>query len=189
MFEEFQRVGEAGGDRGIGLGLAIVQRAGRMLDHPITLTSAPGQGSTFGVAVPLGEASVARYAGSEPAARGQLAGTSVLVIDNDRSILDGMTAILTGWGCRVATALGMPVAADGDCPDVIVADYHLDDGITGDAVAATIRARCGDDIPAVIITADRTPELRDALSRQGFYLLTKPVKPAQLRALLTRLTR
>jgi signal transduction histidine kinase/PAS domain-containing protein len=189
VFEEFQRVGESGGDRGIGLGLAIVQRAGRMLDHPIRLESTPGRGSTFSVTVPLGVPSVGRPVGSEPAERGGLSGKSVLVIDNDVAILDGMTAILSGWGCSIATSTGMPVLSDNAPPDVIVADYHLDDGLTGDAVVAGIRAVYRADVPAIIITADRTPELRDALSGQGLHVLTKPVKPAQLRALLTRLAR
>lgn len=189
VFEEFQRVGEAGGDRGIGLGLAIVQRAGRMLDHPVSLDSTPGVGSTFSVAVPLGVPSAERATSSEPAARGGLSGKSVLVIDNDSAILDGMTAILSGWGCSIATSTGMPVLSENAPPDVIVADYHLDDELTGDAVVAGIRAVYRADVPAIIITADRTPELRDTLGGQGLHVLTKPVKPAQLRALLTRLAR
>jgi len=190
IFEEFQRVGETGRDRGIGLGLAIVQRASRMLDHRVSLDSAPGKGSRFGVTVPLATARDARPQPATPVRRGQLAGRRILVIDNDQSILDGMEAMLEGWGCEVrsATDAASAMSALGrDRPDVIVADYHLDNGATGDAAIADARAHCGAEVPAVVITADRTPELREALSARGLHLLTKPVKPAQLRALLTRL--
>jgi len=190
IFEEFQRVGDTGRDRGIGLGLAIVQRASRMLGHRVSLESSPGEGSRFGVTVPL--ATIRRVAPphSQSVRRGQLAGQRILVVDNDRTILDGMEAMLGGWGCQVRSATDIPgavAAVEENCPDVIVADYHLDNGATGDAAIAGVRSHCGADIPAVVITADRTPELRDILSAQGLHLLTKPVKPAQLRALLTRL--
>jgi len=190
IFEEFQRVGETGRDRGIGLGLAIVQRASKMLDHPVSLDSAPGRGSRFGVTVPLATARDARRQLATPVRRGQLAGRRVLVIDNDQSILDGMEAMLEGWGCEVRSATDAAsamAALGGDRPDVIVADYHLDNGATGDAAIADARTHCGVEVPAVVITADRTPELRETLSARGLHLLTKPVKPAQLRALLTRL--
>ncbi len=190
IFEEFQRIGDSGRDRGIGLGLAIVQRASRMLGHRVSLDSAPGKGSRFGVTVPIVAARPGPPAPSEPVRRGQLAGRHILVIDNDRSILDGMEAMLDGWGCQVSSATDIDgaVASIGHGrPDVVVADYHLDNGHTGDAAIASVRIHCGSDVPAVVITADRTPELRDDLTAQGLHLLTKPVKPAQLRALLTRL--
>lgn len=190
IFEEFQRIGDSGRDRGIGLGLAIVQRASRMLGHRVSLESAPGKGSRFGVTVPLAVARQGAAIPHEPVRRGQLTGRRVLVIDNDKSILDGMEAILAGWGCQVclATDVDTAISAIGrQPPDIIVADYHLDNGHTGDAAVASVRIHCGGDVPAVVITADRTPELREDLSQQGLHLLTKPVKPAQLRALLTRL--
>jgi signal transduction histidine kinase len=190
IFEEFQRVAETGRDRGIGLGLAIVQRASRMLDHRVSLDSTPGEGSRFGVTLPLATAREARPRPATPIRRGQLAGRRILVIDNDPSILDGMEAMLEGWSCevRLATDTASAMAALGGArPDVIVADYHLDNSATGDAAIADVRAHCGAEVPAVVITADRTPELREALSARGLHLLTKPVKPAQLRALLTRL--
>ena len=190
IFEEFQRVGEAGRERGIGLGLAIVQRASRMLGHRVSVESAPGQGSRFGVTVPLAQARPAEPQPIAAVRRGQLAGRRILVIDNDQSILEGMEAMLGGWGCavRLATDMASAVATIGrEVPELIVADYHLDNKATGDAAIAGIRAHCRREVPAVVITADRTPELRDALGAQGLHLLTKPVKPAQLRALLTRL--
>ncbi|WCT73197.1 PAS-domain containing protein [Sphingomonas naphthae] len=190
IFEEFRRLAPASKrERGMGLGLAIVQRAATMLGHRIGLESAVGEGSTFSITVPLGRpaASTPRL----PAANsgGQLDGLPILIVDNEHSILSGMTAMLTGWNCKVGTATGLEEArerlAAGCAPRLLLADYHLDEGATGDAVVREIRADLGQDIPAVIITADRTPELREELERAGFFVLTKPVKPAQLRALLS----
>ncbi|MFA6114070.1 MAG: NahK/ErcS family hybrid sensor histidine kinase/response regulator [Sphingomonas sp.] len=193
IFEEFRRLDDGNRDRGIGLGLAIVQRAGRMLHHELTLVSAPGEGSRFGVYVPVGEAMTAIERTTPPARRGQLNNQTILVIDNESSILEGMAVLLAGWGCTVHGALSEAQAVerttmDGIVPDIVIADYHLDDGKTGDAAIDAVRAACGKQLPAIVITADRTPELRDYLVRNGLHILQKPVKPAQLRALITRLT-
>lgn len=192
IFEEFRRIGEHGRDRGMGLGLAIVQRAGRMLGHALSLQSALGEGSRFGVRVPLGTVK-ARAALAAPAVRGgRLDDQVVLVIDNEDAILEGMSALLEGWGCNVLSALdeqGGIAQAQVIQPDIIIADYHLDDGQTGDAAIRAVRLAAGVNIPAIVITADRTPELREAITAAGFHILQKPVKPAQLRALITRLKR
>lgn len=192
IFEEFRRL-DTGSSRGIGLGLAIVQRAGRMLGHPIALDSAPGRGSTFSVAMPLAALGLRSAGPAAPTARRGLGARAVLVVDNEQTILDGMRAVLEGWGCRVLAALGEEEAsrfADADLAavDVILADYHLSDGRTGDDAVAALRRRLGRAAPAVIITADRMPDLRDRLVAAGLHVLQKPVKPAQLRALLARLS-
>jgi signal transduction histidine kinase/CheY-like chemotaxis protein len=191
IFEEFRRIGEHGRDRGMGLGLAIVQRAARMLHHALTLQSALGAGSRFGVCVPLGVAKLQAPHVATPSRSGRLDDQIVLVIDNEASILEGMSALLEGWGCTVLSArdeqAGLAQTANG-APDIIIADYHLDDGLTGVSAIGAVRAAAGATIPAIVITADRTLELRDLLAAAGFHVLQKPVKPAQLRALITRLT-
>ncbi len=192
IFEEFRRVGEHGRDRGMGLGLAIVQRAGRMLGHALTLQSALGEGSRFGVCVPLGTATIRTDYVAQPSRRGRLDDQIVLVIDNETSILEGMRALLEGWGCTVLCARDavQGIVPRGErAPDIIIADYHLDDGKTGVAAIGAVRAAAGIEIPAIVITADRTPELREGLVQAGFHILQKPVKPAQLRALISRLTK
>lgn len=191
IFEEFRRIGDHGRDRGMGLGLAIVQRAGRMLGHRLTLQSALGQGSRFGVVVPLGTPKVQATHSVAKSRGGRLNDQVVLVIDNETSILEGMSALLEGWGCTVLSARdkGAGVAnVGGEPPDIIIADYHLDDGQTGVEAIGAVRAAAGTSIPAIVITADRTPELREMLAGAGFHVLQKPIKPAQLRALITRLT-
>lgn len=193
IFEEFRRIGDQGRDRGMGLGLAIVQRAGRMLGHELTLKSAPGKGSRFGVLVPLGTAKV--FAPQSPPIQrgGRLDDQVILVIDNEASILEGMAALLHGWGCTVHGASNEDQAVAQSTgtnprPDLIIADYHLDDDAIGTDAINAVRAATNADIPAVVITADRMPELREQLGQAGLHVLQKPVKPAQLRALITRLT-
>ncbi|QQV77537.1 PAS-domain containing protein [Sphingomonas aliaeris] len=189
VFEEFRRIGDTG--RGIGLGLAIVQRATRMLGHGMTLESRIGQGSRFALIVPPGQPRTVAEVAIAPVRRGQLDGQAILVIDNEAAILEGMAVLLRGWGCNVAGARDATAAVAKAAiarPTVLIADYHLDDDATGDAAIDAVRASCNADIPAIMITADRTPELRDRLSARGLHVLQKPVKPAQLRALLTRLT-
>lgn len=193
IFEEFRRLHDGQVGRGMGLGLAIVERASRMLDHRLTVVSEVGKGSVFGVDVPLAPARPGVRDGvAAPPRRGSPLGRSVLVIDNDESILVGMNALLSSWNCSVMTVSGQAQALDSvreaaDWPDIILADYHLDDGETGDSAIAALRREIGQQVPALILTADRTTELRKELTAQGLYVLSKPVKPAQLRALLSQL--
>ncbi|PWC92439.1 NahK/ErcS family hybrid sensor histidine kinase/response regulator [Azospirillum sp. TSO5] len=197
IFQEFRRLDTPvtkGRDRGMGLGLAIVDRVARMLGHPITVRSEPGRGSVFAVTVPRGtERRAVRPA--SVAARpmtNRLAGTSVLVLDNEPAVVAGMEALLRGWACDVVSATngdealallsGMPQP-----PDLLIADYHLDDGALGVNEVARLRAACGRILPAVIVTANRTPELADEAKAAGCLVLNKPVKPAQLRAVMSGL--
>jgi Na+/proline symporter/signal transduction histidine kinase/CheY-like chemotaxis protein len=195
VFEEFQRLDQgAKAARGLGLGLSIVERLGRVLGHEVTLRSKSGAGSLFSVTVPLGALAPAAFgeaAGKDfTRAREPLNDLIVLAIDNEPRVVEGMRALLQKWGCIVATAGGMadaPAAmgAIGAPPDVIIADYHLDEGDGLGAIGA-LRAAFGADIPAVLATADRSPEVREAARSAQIAILYKPLKPAQLRALLMR---
>jgi signal transduction histidine kinase/Na+/proline symporter/CheY-like chemotaxis protein len=187
IFDEFRRLDDgAKAARGLGLGLSIVERIARALGHDIAVHSRPGHGSRFTVTVP---ASV-EVPPARPAAGVPHSGMVVVCIDNEPRILDGMAALVSGWGCRVVTAGGRAeaeaaLARDRAGPDVILADYHLDDG-DGIEAAEALRARFGADIPAVLITADRSPAVRAAAAAHGITVLTKPIKPAALRALLAQ---
>ena len=193
IFQEFHRLDQgAKVARGLGLGLSIVERIARILDHEIAMSSAPGRGSRFSVEVPF---SATVPASQQPRAprevdRVQLAGISVLCIDNDLSILDGMETLLGGWGCRVSKAsdLEAAVAAVTQAevrPDGLLVDYHLDDGNGIDAIAE-LRRRFGSDLTAILITADRSPRVREDARGNAIQVLNKPIKPAALRALLTQ---
>jgi CheY-like chemotaxis protein len=202
IFKEFQRLdGHGRAIRGLGLGLSIVERICRMLEHPVTLSSVVGKGSVFGVVLPLAPAEevvpqVANLVAEVASA--QLSGLTVLCVDNEPAILDGMAALLGNWNCTVVKAqtcdeaIAVTIASD-RAPDIILADYHLEHGTGLDLIAA-VRARMaavmtlkrGSETPGVIITADRTPEVEETVRQAGIALLRKPVKPAALRALLAR---
>ena len=191
VFKEFHRLDQgARVARGVGLGLSIVERIARVLDCEVALKSAVGRGSRFSIEVP-------RLSGVDGPARprsaprlnvGRLDGTVVLCIDNERAILDGMETLLGGWGCRTLIADGLAEAlaaieGSGLEPDGLLVDYHLD-GANGIAAIAELRRRVGRQIPAILITADRSLHVREEARGEGAHLLNKPIKPASLRALI-----
>jgi Na+/proline symporter/CheY-like chemotaxis protein/anti-sigma regulatory factor (Ser/Thr protein kinase) len=194
VFKEFERLPEtASAVRGLGLGLSIVERIGRVLDHPVTLASRPGRGSTFFLALPPAKPAAPKRAAApaaQPAAADlRLARLTALCVDNEPAILDGMRALLSSWGLSVLTAASLEealaVAGRGAAPDVVLADYHLDAG-TGLEAIAGLRRRFGSDLPAVVITADPSHEIQAEVRRRGLALLRKPVKAAPLRAVLAQ---
>ena len=194
VFAEFKRLDQgARVARGLGLGLSIVERLGRVLEHAVGLRSRPGKGSVFSVTAPLGRAALQSRAepnAPEPVAAGEpLEGLKVLAIDNEPRALQGLSGLLSRWGCLVSTAHGLDEAMAAletfGAPDVIIADYHLD---SGDGVAAirAVRERFSRSISAILATADRSPEVRDEAAREDAVVMNKPLKPAPLRAQLTR---
>ncbi|MDB5569982.1 MAG: histidine kinase [Hyphomicrobiales bacterium] len=195
VFREFERLAPAAKTaRGLGLGLSIVERLSRVLEHQVRLSSQPGKGSMFRVDVPRAAPAIkgaAMEAAHVSADQHQpLAGLLVLALDNEPRILDGMRALLTGWGCVVVTAGDIDeaeakLAARGAAPDAVLADYHLDNG-DGIATIALLRRRFGAGTPAMLITADRSPEVRDLAQANDIRVLNKPVKPAALRAVLSQ---
>jgi Na+/proline symporter/signal transduction histidine kinase/CheY-like chemotaxis protein len=191
IFDEFVRLqpedDRPRAERGLGLGLAIVDRIARMLDLPVRLASAPGRGSTFSVLVPEVPAVAAASEAAAPLPRPSAeAERFVLCIDNEASVREAMATLLRGWGCRVATvaSLDEALATAGDLPDLVLADFHLDDGPDGLEVIAALRQRWARAVPAALITADRDPTLRVTARAHQVELLHKPLKPAALRALL-----
>jgi Na+/proline symporter/signal transduction histidine kinase/CheY-like chemotaxis protein len=192
IFREFQRLDRgARAARGLGLGLSIVERIGRVLGHRIGLHSKSRKGSTFSVDVPTIAAAVATEAAvqTSPTPVAALEGIVTLCIDNDQQILDGMQVLLSGWGCHVLTAPDLDTARalleGGPHPDVLLVDYHLDQG-NGIETVAALREMLGKNFPAALITADRTPAVREEARDKNIQFLNKPLKPAALRAFLAQ---
>ncbi len=193
IFKEFQRLEGPGSNvRGLGLGLSIVERICRILEHPIRLYSRPMRGSNFSVLLPRAEPrSLPAQAAAPAPAPGNLSGCAVLCIDNEPVVLSGMETLLAGWGCNVRTA---PSAAEALAvlartrlvPDIILADYHLDSGTGIDAILR-IRKELDLQIPAVLITADHSLEVQRELRAHEIPLLRKPLKAGALRAILSKL--
>ena len=193
IFDEFRRFEQPGlgGGRGLGLGLSICQRIARTLGHPLTVRSRVGRGSVFAIRVPQGrllpQAMRERVADAIP---DSLAGLRVLCVDNDREILDGMRALLERWGVVVltATTADQALALLPSSPDVALVDYHLHDRLDGLGVVVALRAQGAGILPAALLTGDGSDAVKLAAREHGCAVLTKPVKPASLRAFLAAQT-
>jgi signal transduction histidine kinase len=200
VFEEFSRgkappgAELAGG--GLGLGLAIVRRMAGALGHPVTFSSRVGRGTIFHVDVPLAFNAVVEPpptpSEAERAPGYGLFGTKVLLVENDIDVLNAMASLLERWRCdvRTATSTGEALETLGDTdwvPDIIIADQHLDNGDLGILTVAEARNYLGRNVPALIVTADPSQAVIAAARAAGIELMRKPLKPAQLRALLAHL--
>jgi signal transduction histidine kinase/CheY-like chemotaxis protein len=196
IFQEFKRgdVQRPDQDRGLGLGLAIVEKIAGILGHRIGVKSWPGKGSMFSVEVPLSATapkSLPMPAMSEPMLE-RLQGARVWVLDNDAAICAGMRTLLEGWGCRVVTALSeQDLARQVDNyhaeADLLIADYHLDDDQNGVDAVARINARRASAIPAMMITANYSNELKQQIRELGHTLMHKPVRPMKLKTAMSHL--
>ena len=194
IFLEFNQldVGRAADRKGVGLGLAIVERIAKILDYRVQVHSLPGRGSMFSIDVPISDDIPLPISLAVPQAGtgNPLPGRRLLVLDNEVSILQSMSALLGQWGCEVVTATDESSALSnlmGQAPELILADYHLDHGVVGCEVVRHLREHFQQVIPAVIITADRTDQCRQSLQKLDAPLLNKPVKPGKLRAVLSQL--
>ncbi len=193
VFREFTRLDEGAREaQGLGLGLSIVDRIARVLRLEIRLFSNQGKGTRFSIVLPVAEAAAAApeiKPRTIARAGSTLSGLTVACIDNDARILEGMRLLIEGWGCSVTTFSGsadfQARAESAPQPDLILADYHLD-GETGLEVIIRLRRHYRDAIPAVLVTADRTSEVRTAAAELDVPVINKPVKPAALRTMMAR---
>jgi len=192
IFEEFKRLDshQTRAEKGLGLGLAIADGLCRVLGHSLEVRSWPGRGSVFSVTVPLAPALPTPAAAPSEPLRAVLNGTQILCVDNEDSILIGMNSLLSRWGCQVWTARNreecQALLNNGIRPHLALVDYHLDHGEIGTELMAWLRTQLGEPVPGVVISADGRPELIAQVHAAGLEYLAKPVKPAALRALLSR---
>ncbi|MFK0087465.1 NahK/ErcS family hybrid sensor histidine kinase/response regulator [Pseudomonas sp. NPDC090755] len=196
VFQEFKRgdVQRPDQDRGLGLGLAIVEKIAGILGHRIELRSVPGKGSVFAVEVPRAD-SAARPPQALALAEVseiRLAGARIWVLDNDAAICAAMATLLMQWGCEVVTALSEEdLARQVDIGhadvDLMIADYHLDGERNGVDALAAINAQRPTPLPALMITANYSSELKQQVRERGHALLHKPVRPMKLRAAIGHL--
>ena len=198
IFEEFQRgpatVRPAVG--GFGLGLSIVRRMAEALHHPLELCSQVGHGTRFSIRAPFAGSVDYRPTHTAPSTCSPsygLTGSKVVVIDNDTFVLEAMQSLLERWTCEVHFLRNLSDLDQlGDVkslrPDIILADYHLDGGTCGLTAVNRLRAEASDPaLPAIVITADHSASIADKVRASGCELLLKPVKPAELRALMLHL--
>ncbi|WP_432729290.1 hybrid sensor histidine kinase/response regulator [Variovorax sp. W6] len=191
IFEEFYQVANTERDRrrGFGLGLAICARIATLLGTRITVRSALQAGSTFAFTLPAARLADVTPPQPAPVAPAPLAGLRCLVVDDDPAILDGSRALLEQWGCQVeCVSTGAEAIArlgTGDIHyDAVLCDLQLageGDGV--DVIDAAKRLQ--PEALAVLVSGATGPEVLQRLRHGGVMLLTKPVAPAKLRALLT----
>ena len=195
IFEEFRRLNDGVvNDRGAGLGLAIVERIGRVLGHRIGLRSRLGHGSVFWVEVPRGVANAATTQASpvldDIDDGSPLRGRRVWCVDDDPRVCEATRALLLRWECDVDLASGpddaMAAAVRDQAPDLLLLDVRLGD-TDGPTLYARLCERWGHAPPVILVTAERDEALRALALERGWGFLAKPVKPAALRALMTQL--
>lgn len=191
IFDEFQRVGREGTAPGMGLGLSIVRRACAKLNHPITVESEPGRGTVFRVSLPLSEPGAEFAAPLPPATPPALRGRVVLVVENDTNLRRAYELILRdrlGMVPRLAGGTHEAQATMGEePPDLILADYNLDNGDTGLEAIRTLREQAGTVVPAIMISAQRDPEIMRACASLDVPLMEKPIRSEELQSVIERI--
>ena len=164
------------------MGLAIVDKIARVLDHRIRVRSIFGRGSLFAVEVPITDAAMLQVAPqTEGLSHSSLQNHPVLVLDNDPNICEGMERLLDGWGMDVMTALNRQEACalldDGLMPDLLLVDYHLDNDEIGVDIAQEINQRLEQPIPVIVITANYSKALNTEIQSMYYQRMNKPIKP------------
>lgn len=191
IFKEFHQLGNPERDRrkGLGLGLAIVQRLAREMNTSVEVLSQPGRGSVFRLWLDRWQGALEDDTAPAPDTV-SLVGLKVLAIDDDEAVRLGMQSLLHSWGCQCITAESSADALE--CleditPDIIITDFRLRHEETGKQVLQALRAYLGTSVPAIIMTGDTSPQrLRDAQSTSAL-LLHKPVSTGQLRDAMVQL--
>ena len=192
IFNEFYQVDNPERDRskGLGLGLAIVKRQAELLNCPVSVKSFPEKGTVFRLRVPLAVADKPMATSSIDFVD-DLQGTRVLVIDDEAMNREAMRNVLEQWQCHVLGAesaeQALQLLQPGCKLDMILTDYRLRDNKTGIQAIQQIHDRCGQDIPAIILTGDTDPKRLREAKDSGFKLLHKPVSAAKLRSLMSYL--
>ena len=194
IFGEYHQVPGQTGEGGLGLGLAIVQRLGQLLGHPITVRSRLSEGSAFGIEVPLARQrpGPVPHLGERREPSGPQRQGTILVIEDDPTLRETFQLTLLSEGYRTAAAANGRAALalvdrNGFRPDLVISDFVLPGGMNGAQAAAAVRAALGKQVPVVYLTGDiRSASLRDIdLTRS--VRLTKPVKPRELSYVIQQL--
>lgn len=195
IFKEFFQIANPERDRnkGLGLGLNIVERTAKLLGCPLRLKSIPGRGTRFSIEVPIAQYGhrQAALTPQEAMPADELNGLQVLVIEDDSASAQALSGLLESWGCTVVAVEdlqgALSVVGAAFDPQIILSDYRLRNGENGVDALHGLRVALGRPVPACLMSGDTDPALMQACRDAGLPLLHKPVRPAKLRALLRRL--
>ena len=198
IFQEFRQLENPQRDRrkGLGLGLAIVERLVKLLDHSLELRSQLGKGSVFTVTMPRGrrEEFVPGEADGQIVVDRDVANSLILVVDDEPDVRNSMLALLGKWRCEViaaesCTEMLEKLVSIHRLPDLIVSDYRLQGEENGIDVVARLREEFNSQVPALLITGDTGMEQLREAEESGLHVLHKPLNPSRLRALIANLRR
>jgi len=183
IFKEFYRIKTVDSSNGLGLGLAIVERLCTLLNHQILVSSKINKGSCFSISAALTQATQPQKKDS------QKKDSWILMVDDDLDVRDAMRSLLTEWGYQVLVANSSHeamqlVIAQQRMPDLIICDYHLQDGQQGVQLIADMNAYFSKAMPAFLISGCKDQRTLQAANLAGYTLLSKPLKPMALRALI-----
>jgi len=193
IFQEYYQ-GSHGAERGgFGLGLAIVRRMGKMLDHRIDVRSGPGRGTRFSIEVPRGEAT-RHGAESVQTPRFELGNFpgSILVVEDETSVRSALSRLLKKRGI-VTTMVGTANEALTQIrrqeirPDFLICDYNLLGSANGVDTVKALRTALAWNVPAIVMTGDIRSEVVDLVAAEGISILIKPFPADELLQLITRL--
>ncbi len=192
IFDDFCQLDSSAKERGagLGLGLGLVRRLADLLNHKVRLRSAPGQGSVFWVELqPTAHETPADSApGRHEGGAAEKAGATIMIIEDDAMVLNAMRIVLEAWGYQVvALASAEAARAAQTIPDVVIADYRLPGGETGDQAILELRKRVGRELPGIIVTGEVMPAAWADAVDESLHVMKKPVRPAKLRALIRHL--
>lgn len=190
IFQEFHQLNNPARDRrkGLGLGLAIAKGLADRLGHKLTLRSRPGHGSVFRLEIPVYTGVIAAV-NLPDSSKISLIGKKALVLDDDPLALQSMGSLLQSWGmaCELASAVDEAVGKSKHCrPDIIITDYRLSEERTGAQAIALVRLELGEQMPALIVTGDTSPQRLREASASGVPLLHKPANPDDVRRLISQ---
>lgn len=198
IFDDFFRSSQQQKVTGIGLGLAVAKRFAELLGHQIQCQSEPGKGSMFSLLVPLGQRQTSAHkvstAESSPLSD-NLTGRRIFCVDDDERNLQALKAVLSDWGCEFESAPGAAAAIESARtegalpPDLLVVDWHLENGNNGVELTRELRRIWQKEVPGCLVSAAPEPDFKMQAAANRMAFLRKPIKPARLRALLEQLAK
>ena len=194
IFNDFYQIDNEARRRsqGLGLGLAIVRRLALLLGHELGFSSVVGKGTGFWISIPLATKNIEFLDEENTPAIIQGNMENIIIIENDASVASGLVAVLNGSGYKTHVLNNLDEASivkdlpDNVNPDLIIADYRLDSGVTGGDAILKVRDALAKEIPAIIITGDTAPQRLREAKKSGFDILHKPIKPEDLLALVRK---